>query len=139
MAVWARRYIDSYWFVVDDGVRRIVRSLPITEGTTSVIVDNLVSQVPHLLLVQLLGGLHIVDLWLEHIGTGLREMLEAGQQAQVQIVGPASVVSRLGVRAEAFDLNGWTANALKAEEFLRISPTITRSGPGRKHAEIYMR
>mgnify|MGYP004254195189 CR=1 FL=1 len=79
-------------------------------------VGNLVSQVPHLLSVQLLGGLHIVDLWVEHIGTGLREMLEAGQQAQVRIVGPASVVSRLDVRAEVFDLNGLTANALKAEE-----------------------
>ena len=66
-------------------------------------------------------------------------MLEAGQQAQVRIVGPASVVSRLDVRAEVFDLNGLNVNALKAEEFLRISPTITRSGPVRKHVEIYMR
>jgi hypothetical protein len=69
-----------------------------------------------------LGGLHIVDLWLEHIGTGLREMLEAGQQAPVRIVGPASVVSRLDVRAEVFDLNGLTANALKAEEFCEDLP-----------------
>ncbi len=32
MAAWARHYIDSYWFIVDDGTRRIVRSPPTYRG-----------------------------------------------------------------------------------------------------------
>jgi len=102
--------LSTYDERIADSVGSIVIAEIIVDGQRFQRRMRLKSTVP-------LGGLHIVDLCLEHICTGLRGMLEVGQQAQVRIVGPASVVSRLDVRAEVFDLNGLTANALKAEEF----------------------